>query len=183
MKPLFALISLFVIVSANGQQFNSDFKTIAVNKKVKEFPDRFDQSSPLNSFMTFRYTMMDGKDGMLWKTSCAVKKSLLPDSTAPDSNVPEDLKQSYLNEIVREIILYKDSTAFVITQLVQGNGEPYYSVRNFHTERGRWVNNGENLFENVEGAHENIRARAEFFYNQFRSCRQQLSEVTRLDAN
>lgn len=103
MKLFSALILLFTITNANGQQFTSDFRTIAINRKVKEFPDKFDLSSPLNSFVTLKYILLNGKDGLQWKICPADKKSLLPDSTTPDSKVPEDIRQFHLNTIINEI--------------------------------------------------------------------------------
>ena len=169
MKLFSAFISLFIIANANGQQFNSNFKTVSINKKVKEFPDRFDLSSPLNSFVTLKYILVNGKDGLQWKICSADKKSLLPDSTAPDSEVPEKLRELHLNTIIGEIILYKDSVAFVISHLFQDNGESFYSVRNFHPERGKWVANGEDLFTDIESANKYIRNSAGFFFRNFQS--------------
>lgn len=167
MKLFSALIFLFIIANANGQQFTSDFRTIAVNKKVKEFPDKFDLTSPLNSFVTLKYILMNGKDGLQWKICSPDKKSLLPDSTAPDSEVPENVRLVHLNTIIQEIILYKDSVAFIISQLSQDNGKSFYSVRNFHPEKGKWVVNGEDLFPDIESANEYIRNRAEYFYKDY----------------
>ena len=140
---------------------------IAINKKVKEFPDKFDLSSPLNSFVTLKYILMNGKDGLQWKICSADKKSSLPDSTIPDSKMPEDVRQFHLNTIIQEIILYKDSVAFIISQLFQDNGESFYSVRNFHPEQGKWVVNGEDVFSDIESANKYIRNRADHFYKDF----------------
>ena len=167
MKLFSALISLFIIANAYGQEINSDFRTIAVNKKVKEFPDKFDLSSPLNSFVTLKYILMNGKDGLQWKICSADKRSSLPDSTSPDSEVPEDVRQFHLNTIIQDIILYKDSVAFIISQLFQDDGEPFYSVRNFHPEQGKWVVNGEDLFHDIKSANKYIRNRAGYFYKDF----------------
>jgi hypothetical protein len=162
------------MATANAQLINSDFKTISVNKKIREFPDKFDLSSPINSFITFEYTIINGRDSKLWKTSCSLKRSLMPDSTVANSTMPENLKQYYLNAIVTEIKIYRDSVAFVITQMIQENGQTFYSVRNFHSEQGNWVNNGEDLFSEIENAHKFINRRAEPCYEDFQSCQRGL---------
>ena len=167
MKLFSALISFFIIANANGQQFDSDFRIITVNKKIKEFPDKFDLSSPLKSFVTLKYILINGKDGLQWRICSADKKSLLPDSTAPDSEVPESLRLVHFNTVIQEIILYKDSVAFIISQVPQGNGESFYSVRNFHPEKGKWVVNGEDLFPDIESTNEYIRNRAVYFYKDY----------------
>jgi hypothetical protein len=173
MKLFSALTLLLIIGNANGQQFGSDFGTIVVNKKVKEFPDKFNLSSPLNSFVTLKYILINGKDGLQCKMVPAKKTSFVADSTAPDQEVPEDVRQQHLNTIIQDIIFYKDSVAFITSKLFQDNGDAFYSVRNFRPEHGKWVVNGEDLFHDVESANKYILQFAGKFYRDF-----QLSKIT-----
>lgn len=64
---------------------SSDFKTVTVNKKVKDFSDKFDLSSPLNSYITYSYIEINGKDGLLSRICTTPNKQYWPDSTAVDS--------------------------------------------------------------------------------------------------
>jgi len=171
MKIFIALISLLSMVNAGAQEFDSSFKIIVVNKKVREFPDRFDLSSPLNSFVTVKYLLINGKEGMFGKVSAVSKKSLLPDSTAADSQVPDNMKEFQLNTVIENIIVYSDSIAFVVSKLSQEDGEQFYSVRQFHPEFGKWVNNGEDLFHDVEGANKFIQHNARYIYRDFQAKR------------
>lgn len=166
MKLLLLLLSWFIIVNANGQPSDSLFKTISVNKRVKEFPDTFDLSSPLKSFVTLKYILLNGKEGLQWKVCPADKRSMLPDSTAADADVPQSVRELHLNTMILEIVFYKDSIALIMSQLTGDNGESFYSVRNFHTEEGKWVVNGEDLFQGIEGARDYISKRANYFYQQ-----------------
>ena len=173
MKLFSALISVFIITTINAQQLNSDFRTIIVNKKVKEFPDKFDLSSPLNSFITLKYILLNGKDGLQRKIVPEKKTSFVADSTAPDQEVAEDVRQQHLNTIIQDIIFYKDSVAFITSKLFQDNGDAFYSVRNFQPEHGKWVVNGEDLFQDVESVNKYILQFAGKFYRDF-----QLSKIT-----
>ena len=167
MKLFFPVLPLLITAIADGQPFNANFKILPIKKKVKDFPDKFDLSSALNSFITLKYILINGKDGLQRKICSANKKSSLPDSTAFDSEVPADIKQQHLNTVIQEIVLYKDSVAFVISQLTEDNGDVYYSVRNFHPENANWVVNGEDLFRDIESANKYIHDRAEYFYRDF----------------
>jgi len=173
MKLFSAFISLFIIANANGQQFSSNFKTVSVNKKVKEFPDRFDLSSPLNSFLTLKYILMNGKDGLQCKVVTANHISLVADSSAPDQQVPDDVRKIHLNTIIQNIIFYKDSVSFITSKLFQDNGEAFYSVQNFRSEHGKWVVNGEDQFPDTASANKYILQFAGKYYRDF-----QLSKIT-----
>lgn len=137
MKTIQLLILLFIIsVNSYGQELSSDFKKITVNKKIKEFPDQFDLSSPLKSCITINYIFINGKERLLRKASTIMNKEFCPDSTVSDSKVSEDKKNQYMNTTIKEIIIYKDSIACVISEI----RESYFSLRDFTLENGKWVN-------------------------------------------
>lgn len=110
MKSLICLqvILLFLFLSCNRDN-PTDFKTINVNKKVKEFPDEADLSSPLKSAITINYLSVHGKKSMWRQISSEIIKPFFQDTTAGESNVTEMEKNKYLNTIIREIITYRDS--------------------------------------------------------------------------
>jgi hypothetical protein len=165
---LFVLL-LALAINTYGQEFSSDFKTIAVNKKIKEFPDRFDLSSPLNSFITLNYIYINGKDRLL-KTIYTIKyKSTLPDSIKTDSQVNEDEKRKYLDVKIDEITIYKDSVTFVISEDIDNEYRPYFSIRSFYLESNNWVTSGENTSLNIEEARQIIKDRAKMFFEEFKS--------------
>jgi hypothetical protein len=168
MKSSLSFILLFLlIISAYGQEFPSDFKTVTINKQLNQFPDQFDLSSPLASFVTFNYTFINGKDKLL-RIICSIKhKSLLPDSTASDSQVSEEVKKLHLYATINQVIIYKDSISFVISHMIGENKGSYYSIRSFYVELGKWVNNGEDLCNDIRSARRFIINRAEIFFEDF----------------
>ncbi len=130
-----------------GQEISSDFKINPVNKLVRDYPDNFDLSTPLNSGITFYYILINGKDGLLRKASTLKYKYDFPDSTVPDSKVNETQRKFFLNTTLREYITYKDSVACVISQQPDSS----FVIRSIILEDGNWVNHGEDgrrsLFE------------------------------------
>jgi hypothetical protein len=168
MKIFLSLALMFIIMNTNGQTAKSDFDTIRVNKQIKEFPDQFDLSAPLKSCVTLNYIIIHGKNNLLRSVCSAGKKSLCPDSTAADSQVPENVKNLYLSAVMNEVITYKDSIAFVIVHLNREGVESYYSVRIFYLELGKWLNYGEDLYNNIRQARQSTTNRSDFFYEEFR---------------
>lgn len=138
MKIEISIFLFFLSVNIFGQEFSSAFKIIPVNKMVKNFPDKFDLTTPLNSGVTFTYILINGKDGLLRQASSAKYKYIFP-AEAPDSKVGETLKNNYLYATIREYITYKDSVACFITE----RSDSSFSIRSLSKENGNWVNCGE----------------------------------------
>jgi hypothetical protein len=168
MKPFLALVLSFVVVPVNGQGPTAAFKTVTVDKKVREFSERFDLTSPLNSFITLNYILINGQDHLLRSTSSVANWSFLPDSTAPNSEVSEGFKERLLNAHVHEVIVYKDSIAFVISHILSEYGESYYSIRAMYLELGRWVNSGESARKELMDARQFVLDRADLFFQEFK---------------
>ena len=157
MKTNLSILLLLLSVVVFGQEFSSDFKIFPVNKMVKDFPDKFDLSSPLNSGVTFTYIILNGKDGLLKQASTARYKYTSPDADAPDSEVKESTKNIYLNSIIREYITYKDSVACIITGVSDSN----FSIRFLSNENGNWVNCGEDIKRSLAACRKHFQKYAE----------------------
>jgi hypothetical protein len=133
--------SLLIVLYLNGigQNQTSDFVTTTVNRKVKEFADKFDLSSPLLSEVTFSYIMINGKDGLMRQASSMKSKFSFTDSTVKDSEVPQSFRELLLNTIIKEYIIYKDSLACTISLQPDSS----YDIRWFDLENGKWLNTGD----------------------------------------
>jgi len=155
-------------MNSREQQISSDFKTITVNKKVREFSDQFDLRSPLRSFITLKYISLNGKNRLLKSVNSVKNRAILPDSMAEDSQVPDDVKIRYLEVMIDEVITYKDSVAFVISEDADEEQQFYYSIRSFYLEAGHWMTSGESTARNIEDAHKFIENRVELFIQDLR---------------
>jgi hypothetical protein len=147
MKIALLLPLLFLLSpKSNGQELSSAFTTIPVNKQVKEFPDKYDLSSPLKSCISYYYLLINGKDHLLQETSTLKNKYYLPVPQSPDSKLSEEEKANYLNSVIREVITYKDSFACSILEIRPS----YYLIRGYNLENGKWVNAGEDGRKSIE---------------------------------
>ena len=169
MKTFLSFVCLFVFsMTSREQQSSSDFKTITVNKKVREFSDQFDLRSPLYSFITLKYISINGKNRLLKSVNTVKNEAIFPDSMAEDLQVPAEVKMRYLEVKIDEVITYKDSVAFVISEDTDEEQQFYYSIRSFYLEAANWVTSGESTARNIEDAHQFIKDRAELFIQDLR---------------
>jgi hypothetical protein len=168
MKTFLWFILLFELaINVHGQEFSKDFKSVTVDKQVREFPDRFDLATPLSSFISLTYVYINGRDHLLRSVNTIKNSSLFPDSTSPDSPVPDDEKKWYLDTKINEVIIYKDSVAFVISK-TEDVLQFYYSARSFYFEAGKWVTAGEDAAENIEDARQFISSHIDGYFTEFR---------------
>lgn len=140
------LVLALMSIMTYGQELSTGFKTVLVNKKIKDFPDTIDLSSPLKSCISINYIMINGKDRLLREVSTVRNRSIFPDSTAPDSKVKEDNKSKILETTIKEILIYKDSISCAISEI----RDSLYSIRSFYLENDKWVNGGEDGRNNME---------------------------------
>ncbi len=167
-KFLLAVTILAITITGYGQSPVSKFKTINVDKKIKEFPDQFDLSSPLNSFVTLYYIYANGRNGLLRSVNTIRNKSLLPEPDAPNANVSDADKNMYIETKVDEIIYYKDSVAFVINE-IEEDGIESFVCRSFYFEANKWVTSGESPVPTMEEARQFVKGRAPLFFAEYES--------------
>ena len=126
---------------ANAQVNENDYKIIPVNKRVRDFVNPNDNTTPLNAFITYNYAATSGK----WKeqvnlSSIAIRSKF----TQKDQERDEWL----LGRHIKELIVYKDSVAGIFP-FDDGSG---HTIWRFYFENGRWVNIGEGVGrESIEG--------------------------------
>lgn len=162
MKALLTLFLLFIpFVSGNGQVLSSDLETIPVNKKIREFPDVFDLSSPLSACVSFNYLLAKGQEGKMGVASSQRIRAYFADPDKPAAAVSEKRREAYLNTLVNEVIIYKHAVAGVISR----PSESYYSIRFMSLEGGRWLNAGEDMGMSLADAREGFAKKVERFYD------------------
>jgi hypothetical protein len=132
---------IFLCFALSGLALCAQFNIIEVNKQVKDFPDVYDLSTPLNAGVTCTYFMINGTDNLWYDAS--VKK--YPEHNRKDTPlnrvVDEDYKEHLLTSTIKELIIYKDSMARLIIEIPNSNR---YRIRDLVFENGKWLNYGEN---------------------------------------
>lgn len=137
-------IGFFVFCPAKSQTLSEDYKFITIDKNLKDFPDQYDVSSPLNAFVTFNYAKANGKNEDL----PALSSIRIKDKVARSGN---NFSKKDLDRYIKEVIIYKDSIAAVIPSYEDSLLTCWY----FYNENRQWLNAGESWGgRNLEDAHE-----------------------------
>jgi hypothetical protein len=162
MKALLTLCLLFLTLgNDSAQALSSDFKTIPVNKKIGEFPDAFDLSSPLTACISFNYLLLNGRESQMGAASSQRIRAYFSDSDKPDAEVNEKNRAAILNAFVNEVIVYKDAVAGVISR----PSESYFSIRFMSHENNQWLNAGEDMAQSLPDSRMLFARKAERFYD------------------
>jgi len=162
LKALLALsMLLLAFADGAGQALAPDFKTIPVDKRIGEFSDAFDLSSPLSACVSFNYLMLNGRESRLGPASSQRIRAFLPGPGTPDSRVSEKKRSAMLNAVVNEVIVYKDAVACVVSR----PSEEYYSMRYMSREGGLWLNAGEDMGMSLDECRKTFAKKAALFYD------------------
>jgi len=156
----FTIILLFLFTKVNSQELEKNFTSVEINKQVSEYPDRFDVTSPLNSFVTFKYLLSKGKQNLYRSVNSYRIKEAFPKSSAPDAEVVKEKRDALLHTKMKEIIIYKDSVAGIITDF---HLPPMYIITYLSFEDGKWLNAGEGLGDDLIDAREKFKEHSKSF--------------------
>ncbi|PKQ61968.1 hypothetical protein BZG02_13590 [Labilibaculum filiforme] len=114
-----------------------DYKSVVVNKSLKEYPEINIQDSPLDAFISFKYLSVNGQNSKYKKISCFSMQSRLNEDT-PNTIVDNKTRDKHLNTVVSKVFIYNDLVAGVVNRM-----HDYYGLWFFYQENGKWLNAGE----------------------------------------
>ncbi|MDR2979621.1 MAG: hypothetical protein LBV02_04175 [Bacteroidales bacterium] len=111
MKKMFILLTISLILTELTAQ------SIIINKQVKDFPDVYDLSTPLNAGVTLSYFSINGIENRWDEVN--VKRYPEPHRKEIFSNrvVDKDVKERLLNDTIKEVLVYHDSVACMIIKI------------------------------------------------------------------
>lgn len=136
----FCLILNFIPLSAYSGG-KDDFKIISVNKRTKDFPVKYNNGTPLDAYLSINFISAYGKQG-LWRPYSTYRFYYSMDKEdTPDKEVAQNYKEEILNREAKECIIYKDSSAAVISFY----RDSAYLIRYLSHENGKWLNAGEDV--------------------------------------
>lgn len=131
---LFIALSQFTVTFGQGNEIPKDFTIVQVNKKVKDFPDEFDNRSPLSARITVSYIWINGTVNKYRDLRPERRRFFDPAADTPNEQVGEKSKSKNLNSTIIEIIMYHDSISGIITQY----GDSAFSVEYFEKTNSKW---------------------------------------------
>jgi len=126
------LCCLAFSLSAVSQNVDN-FVIITVDKRVKDFPEKYSKETPLDAFISISNITANGKMSKLKEY-----KSILSESRdTPDREVTDESKNQILNWEIKKYIIYKDSVAAVISTLNDTN--QLHLILYLSKENGEWM--------------------------------------------
>ena len=147
-------------------------QTRAVNKLVKDFPEKVDLSTPESALAAWNRASASGDERGLLDLSWI--KWPIPDRKLEQArkSQPKDAAtydQAQLDAEIIEVATYRDDYADVVSKLKfpEGVGRDPYSSRGFGRIDGVWKNLGEDRLPSLEAARENFDRKKENLWQGF----------------
>jgi hypothetical protein len=158
MKALPLFLSLILQMNALCQELTEGFKVIHVNKMIKEFPDSFSMSSPLQTYLSLQnFLIKNDPNYSIWGIVNVERYR----SGAPSFSYSENEKKQVLNTRIVEVNYYNDSVATVISQV----RDSHFNCRWFEFDKNKWYSCGDDNYDTYEGAHLQFTSYAQFHLN------------------
>jgi len=160
-RILFAGMILFVnLITINAQEQPNDLKKVYVKKILGDYNNKYDLSTPLKSFITFKYLQSEGKRNKYRSVNSFRIRGAFPHKNILDIEVADSKKASILNKKIEEVLYYKDSVAAVLSPYIV---EPMYIIYYYSLESGKWLGAGEGFGKNLDDARAQFKKNAPAF--------------------
>lgn len=133
-------VSSVALSASDKEQDSGLLRVYQVNKKVCDFPDKEDLSTPEAAYATImRDYWATGASNAEWS-----KVSIWKSNDSKRKTVSSEAAQNRRNAHIVEVIIYKNRLAQVIAQM-KDNGGIGYDQRRLFFHKGRWLNCGQDL--------------------------------------
>lgn len=153
------LLALLTFVQLNSQNTETDFRVEVINKKVMDIDEGIGLKTPASASAQYNRAVAMGLNSKLEKISSPAIKEYIPKEDTPN-RFSEEKKNSLLNSMLVEAIVYKDSIAAVIRQERNSLLIQYLSLQN-----GEWLSEGEDFGEaGMESTRAKIKEKAPLFF-------------------
>jgi hypothetical protein len=156
MKQLAIDLVLLVCVChiASGEPTKSeqiDFvRVYQVNKKISDFPEKEDLSTPEAAYAVINRVMASGWiSGPAWQR-VSVERNAKRLSKEEKRKVKTT--DEWLNARIVEVRIFKDTHAVVIAEVPSKGEQPLIDKRSVELENGKWLNAGQSCFGDIEAA-------------------------------
>jgi len=152
------LLALSLIVASVGAQ--EPLTRLTIDRDVNSYSARYDLSTPLGSFITFKQLQADGRRGRYGAVNSYRIRGAFPAAGTPDTGVTDARRSTILDKHITEVIYYKDSVAAVLSPYTVA---PMYVIYYYSLEDGEWLGAGEDLGTDLEDARRVFRDKAPGF--------------------
>ncbi len=128
-----------------------------VNKRVSDFPDKEDFSSPETAYAVINRVIASGEKGA-WQrisTKASIKRGL-PPANAEKKEIKPEAAKMWLNARIVEVRIFRGIHAVVFAEVMPESKPLFFDKRIVNLENGRWLNQGQNTFGTIEEARANF---------------------------
>ena len=152
------LLGLSLLVASISAQ--EAVTRLVIDQDLNSYSARYDLSTPLGSFITFKQLQADGRRGRYGAVNSYRIRGAFPPAGAPDTVVTDARRSTILNKQISEVIYYHDSVAAVLSPF---SVAPMYVIYYYSREDGEWLGAGEDLGTDLEDARRVFRDKAPGF--------------------
>lgn len=154
-----AVLAMLVSVAAGAATNTSRpdgsdnlIRVYEVNKRVSQFPEKDDLSTPESAYVAINRVMAGGQEGKWREISVTRLTSRLPPADAPAAKVKPEDARTWLDAKIVEVRVFRGTLAVAITRVGFASGRFCYDSRSVELEDGRWLNAGQSIFDTIDEA-------------------------------
>lgn len=144
---------VFFPAPARGNEGNSDtthsdngsnsLRVYKVDRKVTDFPERDDLSTPEAAYAVINRLMANGQQSKWRQISVKSLADNMPPADAKVKEVKPEHAKALLSARILEVRIFRERRAVVLAELMRDPGNPRIDKRYLELENGRWLNKGQ----------------------------------------
>ncbi|MHC4179781.1 MAG: hypothetical protein ACYSWU_19910, partial [Planctomycetota bacterium] len=146
-----------------------------VNKKVSDFPDKEDLSTPEASYAAANRIAASGDRGSWRRISVARLASKLPPADAKKREVSAEAAKEWLEAEILEVRIFRGTFASVFAGTTTTT-KRIIDIRNLELHNGRWLNRGNDVVGTLDEARVRFSAACAYYAEDFRPSRRPMKD-------
>jgi hypothetical protein len=143
LPALFPCTSNRTPAASSAERQSSMLRVYKVNKKVCDFPDKEDFSTPEAAYVVINRVMAGGHQGKWRQISVKSLADRLSPADAKNIEVKPENAKVWLNAQILEVRIFKEQRAVVLAELTWDPNSPKIDKRYLELKDGRWLNHGQ----------------------------------------
>lgn len=122
---------------------SSPFRVYQVDRKVSDFPEKEDFSTPEAAYAVINRVLASGEKGKWRQISVKSLANRLSPADAKVKEVKPEHAKVWLNARILEVRIFREQRAVVLAELMWDPNNPKIDKRSLELEDGRWLNKGQ----------------------------------------
>jgi hypothetical protein len=139
-----------VLAASKSEQVNDLLRVYEVNRKVCDFPDMDDFSTPEAAYVAINRIRAGGDQSSQRRVSIKEIADQLPPTDAEKEQVAPEIAKMWLDANIIEVRIFSGIHAAVIAKI--NRQETPFDMQSLNLENGKWLNCGNDKFTTIEDA-------------------------------